>query len=123
MPLRSPSQSWTAAPRRRLALVAALALALLALRVPVASAGTLVAVTPAGASVGVTIAVTGSGFDAVAANNRVVFTPAGGDPPVTAVGTTISAPDSAGQRRLTVGVPAGVPGAYRLCANLISLGK
>jgi hypothetical protein len=109
MPLLSSSRSWTAAPPRRRALVAGLGLALLALGAPIASAGTLVAVTPAGASVGVTIAVTGSGFDAVAANNRVVFTPAGGDPPVTAVGTTISAADSAGQRRLTVVVPAGVP--------------
>lgn len=71
--------------------------------------GTLSLVSPAGASGGVTINITGTGFDPVATNNEVVFSPTVGASQV-ARGRTIALVDSStGTRRLGVLVPLGLP--------------
>jgi len=74
-----------------------------------AYAGTLSAVSPMGASPSVAVSITGTGFNATAANNVVTFTPAvGGAANATATAiTTLSA--ATGWRRITVTVPAGLP--------------
>ena len=87
-----------------------LLLALLAgLGVQGTHAGVLTSVAPSGASPGITINLTGTGFDPAAANNDVIFTPAGA-PPATTRGTAIALLTAAtGLRRLSVVVPAGLP--------------
>ncbi|MEO8095678.1 MAG: hypothetical protein ABI632_12225, partial [Pseudolysinimonas sp.] len=72
-------------------------------------AGSLTTVSPQGASTLYTIQVTGSGFNAAAASNDVVFVPASGAP-ATATPTAVATVDpSRDLRRLTVSVPAGLP--------------
>lgn len=72
------------------------------------SAGSLTIVSPAGASSGVTIQLTGTGFNATAANNDVTFTPAGGTPMVAVPTATTVVDASRGLRRLTLRVPDGL---------------
>ena len=74
-----------------------------------AHAGTLAAVSPMGASPSVAVSITGTGFNATAANNVVTFMPAAG-PAVNATATAVVTLSAAtGLRRLTVAVPAGLP--------------
>ncbi len=74
-----------------------------------ARGGTLASVTPMGASPAVAVSITGTGFNATAANNVVTFTPAAG-PAATATPTAVATLSTAtGLRRLTVTVPAGLP--------------
>ncbi len=72
------------------------------------AAVSLTSVTPYGASEGVAVQVTGTGFDPIAANNRVTLTPSAG-PAVIVVPDTIATLDATkGLRRLGLKVP-GLP--------------
>ena len=72
-------------------------------------AGSLTIVNPSGASPHVTIQITGTGFDAAAANNEVTFTPASG-PAVIALASAVAAVDPVnGLSRIAVSVPTGLP--------------
>ncbi len=74
-----------------------------------AQSGLLTSVTPTGASTLATINIVGTGFDPTASKNEVSFIPASG-PALTAVPSAIATVDAtAGSRRLTVKVPAGLP--------------
>jgi hypothetical protein len=106
--------SKTGAPPRRLRVVIALAVALMALMTaqlapPLRAAVALSAVAPLGASAGINVQITGTGFDPIASNNTVTLTPSGGSV-VTLVAETITVLDQAkGLRRLGITVPAGLP--------------
>ena len=84
--------------------------ALLVLALSVALiAGSLTAVVPAGASALVPITITGTGFDATASKNEVVFVHTDGTTK-TAVGEAVSTLNATtGRRTLTVRVPAELP--------------
>src|SRR5262245_39680630 len=80
-----------------------------AVLVPMVGAGSFVAIAPAGVSAGQPIVITGSGFDSIATNNLVSFTPASG-PAVTVAATAVATLDAASAtRRLAVTVPATLP--------------
>ena len=94
---------------RRFVIAVALAVLVAWMGAPALRAGALSSVAPAGASGGVSINITGTGFDAAAANNLVTFTSTSGVS-VTAPGTAVLTLDQAsGLRRLTVTVPDGLP--------------
>ncbi len=86
------------------------------------AAGSLTAVSPAGASSQVPVIVTGTGFDASAANNEVTFVHVDGTVK-SVLGEVVGAQNaSTGQRTLTVRVPAGLlPGRVALkVRNLVT---
>ena len=97
-------------PRTRiLSLALLVCVAAFAAEVQYAYGGTLASVSPMGASPSVAVSITGTGFNATAANNVVTFTPASGSA-VNATPTTVATLSAAtGLRRLTVTVPAGLP--------------
>jgi hypothetical protein len=74
-----------------------------------AHGGTLAAVSPMGASPSVAVSITGTGFNATAANNVVTFIPASGSAVTTAATAVTTLSAATGLRRLTVTVPAGLP--------------
>jgi PKD repeat protein len=69
----------------------------------------ITSVAPGAASVDVTIRVTGTGFSATASANAVTFESVSGGAPLPGVVSSITAPDPAGLRRISVRVPAGLP--------------
>lgn len=89
--------------------LAAVALALTGhFSAPLRAAVSLSAVAPLGASAGVVVQITGTGFDATAANNTVTLTLPGGAS-ASLTGETITVVDAAkGIRRIGVTVPAGL---------------
>jgi hypothetical protein len=86
--------------------------AILTLPIQVARAGSpssIVSIAPARVSTGRAVNITGTGFDATPANNRVSFTPSSG-PASTADASAVATLDAkTGLRRLTVTVPNGLP--------------
>jgi hypothetical protein len=74
-----------------------------------ATGGTVISVETTGVTTGALFAVTGTGFDAAAANNQLTFTPAAGAPVTVAATSSTVVDASRGVRRLSVRVPAGLP--------------
>ena len=72
-------------------------------------AGTLSAIAPSGASATVTIRITGTGFDAAAANNEVTFRATTGETAVATPTAVVMVDATRGLRRLTLRVPSGLP--------------
>src|SRR5262245_24810367 len=80
-----------------------------AVLLPMVGAGSFVSIAPAGVSAGQSIVITGSGFDPIATDNLVSFTPASG-PAVTVAASEVATLDAASaMRRLAVTVPATLP--------------
>ncbi len=74
-----------------------------------ADAGSLVSVAPEGASPYVTVDITGTGFDPVASNNKVIFTDASGVSAANTPRTVISIDPGSNLSRLAVPVPGSLP--------------
>jgi hypothetical protein len=81
---------------------------LLAVSSQEAQGGTLASVSPMGASPTVSVSITGTGFNATAANNVVTFTSAGGAAATATASAVATLSTTTGLRRLTVTVPAGL---------------
>ncbi len=97
-------------PHSLVARICRLALVLAVAGVPSpATGGSVVSVETTGVTTGALFAVTGTGFDAAAANNQLTFTPAAGAPVTVAATSSTVVDASRGVRRLSVRVPAGLP--------------
>ncbi|MGE5245573.1 MAG: Ig-like domain-containing protein, partial [Betaproteobacteria bacterium] len=89
--------------RSRIALTAVVAI----LAIQPTRGGSLASVSPGSASAGIMLTIVGTGFNAIAANNNVTFTPTIGSP-VTVPALSVISIDTT-RKRLTVKVPAGLP--------------
>ncbi len=87
--------------------IVALVLALFLGAAPDATAQ-IVSVETTGVTSGALWAVTGTGFDAVAANNSITFTPASGSPVTVAASSSTNVDAQRGIRRISVRVPVGL---------------